>query len=317
MDLPMKPMRHGQVSTGLLAQLERLATLRADNLLSANEFTLAKQRMLGEATVDGNVATATRPGVICKGDVKMCARMAAACVVYSLCGLVGILLIQWYYGRGHEVQQGPFASGPMGPDPQAENIHVSSDGSTVLLEASVDGVEEPRPARTEALVAAPPAAPALTVTPGPPSAPAADWERYATAARGRCLRLGALTEEDASAFTLRPRGKSQTLVLPLSWVNDPWTPQTRERDILLDEVQRHRLRLTSCRWTDAAGGAQWRVQRLGPFSRRGGQTTAVDLQPIGGPSKPYQEVALEDTTLGKRLFGKHGGRKKGGPSFCF
>jgi hypothetical protein len=27
---------------------------------------------------------------------------------------------------------------------------------------------------------------------------------------------------------------------------------------------------------------------------------------IGGPSKPYQEVALEDTSLGKRLFGRHG-----------
>jgi hypothetical protein len=192
MDLPMKPMKHGQEPSGLLAQLERLATLRADNLLSATEFTLAKQRMLnlGEATVDGDVAAAatraaaTRPGVICRGDVKMCARMAAACVVYSLCGLVGILLIQWYYGGGHEVQQGAFASGPMGPDPQAE---IRSDGTVLVQEASVDG-EESRPDRTEALVAAPPAAPALTVTPGPPSAPPADWERYATAARGRCLR---------------------------------------------------------------------------------------------------------------------------------
>ena len=33
--------------------------------------------------------------------------------------------------------------------------------------------------------------------------------------------------------------------------------------------------------------------------------------PIGGPSKPHQEVAFEYTALWKRLFGKHGGRKKG------
>ena len=38
---------------------------------------------------------------------------------------------------------------------------------------------------------------------------------------------------------------------------------------------------------------------------------------IGGPSKPYQEVAFEDTALGKRLFGKHGGRKRGVPLFFF
>jgi hypothetical protein len=32
---------------------------------------------------------------------------------------------------------------------------------------------------------------------------------------------------------------------------------------------------------------------------------------IGGASKPYRAVALEDIASGKRFFGKYGGRKKG------